>query len=103
MIHVKQTAPAGPADRTAGRSEDAKGILDELARRADKEYISPLAVAQIFSGLGDIEKGLEYWQKAFEQKNGPAAFLSNLSLTALRSESDGQGLLNRVGISIPTA
>jgi predicted Zn-dependent protease len=82
----------------AGRTDDAVQVLDELSRRAKDEYIAPLCLAQIYSGLEDVESGLEWWQKALEEKNGASVISANQSLRLLVADPRGRALLGELGV-----
>ena len=82
----------------AGRTDDARQVLDELSRRSQHEYVAPLCQAQVYSGLGDLDRGLEWWQRAIESNNGAALFSANLSLRPLVGDARGRALLSKLGI-----
>ena len=56
----------GYAYAAAGQRENAQKILDDLNRLSTKEYVAPFALAQIYLGLGDRDRALEWLQKAYK-------------------------------------
>ena len=50
----------------AGQRDNAQKILDQLTTLSTQEYVSPFAVAQIYLGLGDRDRALEWLQKAYK-------------------------------------
>jgi len=47
------------AQAMAGRIEDARKGLAELEARAGSEYVSPLHIAIVLGGLGDLDRGFQ--------------------------------------------
>lgn len=63
----------------AGRAAEARQLLGELEVRCRSGYVPPSAIAMIHRGLGDLEKGLEWWKKGIEEHD-------QVLLTSLRTE-----------------
>jgi len=63
----------------AGRAAEARQLLGELEVRCRSGYVPPSALAMIHRGLGDLEKGLEWWKKGIEEHD-------QVLLTSLRTE-----------------
>jgi tetratricopeptide (TPR) repeat protein len=53
----------------AGERAEAQGICEELVKRSRSEYISPLYVAWVLSGLQEADDALVWLEKAFEERN----------------------------------
>jgi tetratricopeptide (TPR) repeat protein len=54
----------------AGNSAKAEKILEELKESSSKLYVSPLAIAIVYSGLGRRDEAIEYLYKAYEERTG---------------------------------
>ena len=56
----------GKALVRAGRPDEARGLLDELERRANSQYVSPVASAVILAELGEMPSALERLNRAWQ-------------------------------------
>jgi hypothetical protein len=54
---------------SAGKREEAEAVYQELAQRSANEYISPLYLSWVLSGLQKTDEAFEWLEKAFEEKN----------------------------------
>jgi TolB-like protein/Tfp pilus assembly protein PilF len=63
----------------AGRQTEARQLLVQLEARRRVSYVPPSSVAMIYRGLGDLEKGLEWWARGVEEHD-------LLLLSSLRTE-----------------
>jgi len=83
----------------AGRKEEAFEILDKLDELAKERYSSPLHYANIFFGLGEIDKTIEYLEKAYVEKS-PMLILVKVSpwVDPLRSDPRFKSLLKKIGL-----
>jgi serine/threonine-protein kinase len=53
----------------AGKSDDARAILDSLNKASAENYISPVNQAKIYLGLGEIDKVFEYLEKGLAERS----------------------------------
>lgn len=58
----------GQALGVAGRTGEARGILSELRQDRERSYVSPLDLALVHSGLGEIDETLDALDQAFEDR-----------------------------------
>jgi serine/threonine-protein kinase len=59
----------------AGNREEALTHLRDLERRAATGYVSPVAFATLYIGLGDVECALDWTERAREERRGWVAYL----------------------------
>jgi tetratricopeptide (TPR) repeat protein len=59
----------------AGRTEEARTILKELEAVRARDYVSPVALATIHLGLGDVDKALDWTEVAYDERRGWLAYL----------------------------
>src|SRR5205823_4148645 len=59
----------------AGKRNEAQKILDEMFQRSKREEISPFYVAAVYIALGDKEHGMEWLEKAYEERAELLVFL----------------------------
>jgi serine/threonine protein kinase/Tfp pilus assembly protein PilF len=90
----------GRAYGLAGRSAEARRLLEELELRRRSSYVPPSTIAMIYRSLGDLEKGLEWWMRGIEEhdmvlvpsiKNEP-------SYDHMRSHPGYQDLLRKMNL-----
>jgi len=84
----------------AGQKAKARALLAELKRKAQKEYVSPFALALVYTGLDDFDQAFLWLEKAFVERSNAVPFVHvNPRLAALRSDSRFKALLERIGVS----
>ena len=59
----------------AGRSEDARTILDEMTNDKIDRYVASPMIARIYLGLGEFETSLSWLQKGLEERSYWMVFL----------------------------
>jgi eukaryotic-like serine/threonine-protein kinase len=59
----------------AGREPEARDILMGLEEQRHRNYVSPVAFATILLGLGEIDKALDWAERAYEDRRGWLAYL----------------------------
>jgi non-specific serine/threonine protein kinase len=57
----------GRAYGMAGRTAEARLLLDELEARRRSSYVPASSFAMIYRGLGDLQKALEWWTRGVEE------------------------------------
>ena len=89
----------GHAYAKAGKSAEARQILDNLHRLAEKQYIQPYGFALIHVGLGENDAALRWLEKAYQDRNGWMPFLQvEPRFDPLRSDPRFQDLLHRMNL-----
>jgi pentatricopeptide repeat protein len=53
----------------AGRTDEARTLLDELLRRRQSEYIAPLHIADVYVALGDFTRACDFLEQALHDRN----------------------------------
>ncbi len=93
---VWSLARLGCAYSRSGRRDEALHILDQLLGATD-QYISPYAVAFLYTSLDNRNKAFEWLEKAYAERNPMLAFLRvEPMLDPLRSDPRFRALLRRV-------
>jgi DNA-binding winged helix-turn-helix (wHTH) protein/TolB-like protein/Tfp pilus assembly protein PilF len=87
----------GHAYAAAGRTAEARQVLNDLQQLQGERYVSPYTVAAIYAGLGDQEQAFKWLEKAVE---GRDIWLMNLKVdpvfAKLRSNRKFADLLARI-------
>jgi Flp pilus assembly protein TadD len=81
-----------------GRAEEARAVLAGLLERAESEYVSPLYISWVHSGLGETENAFGWVAKALEEKNPYLTFWRMPVFDGLRADPRFDDLLRRAGL-----
>ena len=88
----------------AGRTKEARQILDDLTSVATCKYVAPHFFAGIHIGLGENHRALDYLEKSYEDHSHWLIYLHiDPVMDDLRNESRFQDLLKRVGLPAANA
>lgn len=83
----------------AGRRTDALDIMRTLETRAQREYFAHSWLARAYAALGDHERALIWFEKAYEERDGWLTFAGiDPALDPLRGDSRFQRILERMGL-----
>ncbi len=85
--HQTVLADLGSAYGLAGRKDEAETILNQLLDMREREYVSAICVARVYSRIGENEKAIEWLEKAFEERNGEMLFLKGEIAGAAENDS----------------
>jgi len=81
-----------------GQRRKAMEILQELQALSKREYVSPYQIAEIYTGLGDMDHAFEWWDKA-QQAGFDYVYLTAWPANdVLRSDVRYKHLLERIGL-----
>jgi len=87
----------GHAYAVAGKTAEARKVLDDLHSLAEKRYVLPFGFAVIHTGLGENDEALEWLEKAYQDRNGWMVFMQVVPwLDPLRSDPRFQDLVRRM-------
>ena len=80
-----------------GDREGALTQLRDLEQRAATGYVSPVAFATLFIGLGDVAGALDWTERAYEERRGWVAYLRiNPILDPLRESPRFHALVEKM-------
>ena len=89
---------------TAGASERALQILDELIELAKQKYVASYFFAGIHIGLGEQDRAMEYLEKSYEEHSHWLMYLHmDPGMDGLKPNQRFQELLRRVGLPLAHA
>jgi eukaryotic-like serine/threonine-protein kinase len=84
----------------AGRTAEARTILNELLERSKQRYVPAFYMALISVGLGDLETALQWLEKAYQDRDFYLIYLKvDPRLDPLRGDVRFTDLLRRVGLA----
>ncbi|HEX4001390.1 MAG TPA: tetratricopeptide repeat protein [Candidatus Acidoferrales bacterium] len=83
----------------AGKTTEARQILDDLAKLSREKYVAPYFFAGIHIGLGEDDRAIECLEKAYDERSHWLIYLHiDPAMDALRYNPRFQDLLRRVGL-----
>jgi serine/threonine-protein kinase len=83
----------------AGRRPEAQAILDELLRRAQREYVTPVAFGLLSIGLGETDRALDWLERCHAERRGWLAYLKvSPVFDSLRGEPRFEALVRRMNL-----
>ncbi|HKQ79526.1 MAG TPA: protein kinase [Blastocatellia bacterium] len=83
----------------AGRKVDANKTLNELLELNRRRYVTPVALVQVYIGLGDKDRAFDWLEKVYQERSNFMAFLKVIPMAdPLRSDPRFDDLLRRIGL-----
>jgi serine/threonine-protein kinase len=90
----------GRAQALAGRRAEALQTIEELKALAARQYVGPSLVAMILTVLGDKDQALDWWERAYEDRDFYVLFINVDPLCdPLRSDPRFAELLRKIGLA----
>src|SRR5690242_223709 len=87
----------GYALARAGKRSEATKILAILEREAERGYVSPVAFATVYIGLGETERALTWAERAYEERRGWLTYFKvNPLVDPLRGEARFEALVRKM-------
>jgi hypothetical protein len=81
----------------AGSAANARVILRELDAQAQSAHVSPDHFAYVYTGLGDVDRAMDFLERAVAERTGPAYSIEgSFLLTALHGHPRFRALLRRI-------
>jgi serine/threonine-protein kinase len=94
---ARRSAILGRIYARAGRTEEARAVLDDLLAREGRGYVPPIALSWVYLGLGEKARALDWLEATFRAREGDVVMINtNPVYDPLRSEPRFQGLLRRM-------
>lgn len=93
------SASLGYALARAGRRDEALVLLAELEAHAAIGYVSPVAFATILLGLGDVERAIDWSERAYDDRRGWLAYVNvNPLMDPMRGHPRFEALVRRMNL-----
>jgi serine/threonine-protein kinase len=81
----------------AGKEAEARAVLRVLEAEAQRDYVSPVAFATVFLGLGEPDRALDWTERAYEERRGWLAYLKvNPILDPVRGHARFEALVKKM-------
>jgi TolB-like protein/DNA-binding winged helix-turn-helix (wHTH) protein len=79
-----------------GRESEARALLADMRARAEREYVSPLDLARVYTALGETDDAFYWLDRALESReNGMHSFELNVPFESLHADPRFASLLRR--------
>jgi len=83
-----------------GRKADAEGVLDRLDALTKIRYVAPMSFAMLHAGQGDVDKVMEWLQRACDLRDGQMGYLGVLAMyDPFRKDPRFAALLGKIGLA----
>ena len=83
----------------AGKSADARRVLEEMKEVSKRRYVSPYSIAAVYAGLGDKDQAFEWLNRAYEARSfGMTQLNVETIFYNLRSDKRFKDLLKRMNL-----
>jgi Flp pilus assembly protein TadD len=83
-----------------GRRDFAAALLEELEEKQRLDYVSPVELATLNIGLGNIDKALDWADHALDERRGWMAYLKvHPIVDPLRGDPRFSALVDKMGLS----
>lgn len=80
----------------AGKTDEARQVLDRLKKLSRKNYVTPMGMTLVYTGLGENDQAFKWFEKVFEEHaTGPIALKVHPCFDSLRSDPRFANLLRR--------
>lgn len=95
-----ETGVPGYVYAMAGRTEDARSMIEQLkGLRGNRYYISPVGIASVYAGLGEIDETILWLEKGYEERSFQMQLLKiDPRWDKIRSDPRFQDLVRRMGL-----
>ncbi|MDQ6690685.1 MAG: tetratricopeptide repeat-containing serine/threonine-protein kinase [Gemmatimonadota bacterium] len=82
-----------------GNTSIAAQVRDELLEKRKHDYVSPVELATVNCGLGDVEQAIDWCEQAAEERRGWVMYLAvHPVVDPLRGEPRFQALVRKMGL-----
>lgn len=82
----------------AGRTDDARAILEQLEQLAIESYVSPYSLARVHIGLGQIDEAFRELERTYQERHGIVTYLKVEPIfDRIRGDARYTDLLRRLG------
>jgi tetratricopeptide (TPR) repeat protein len=85
----------------AGQKEKASEILNTLLELSKRQYVSPYQIAEIYTGLGDLDRAFQWWDKARQAGFDPVYLTAWPANDVLRADPRYSALVQQLGLPVP--
>ena len=78
-----------------GMKEQARHMVEDLEKLAQRKYVSPFDLAMAYDATGDAERAIFYLEKAYEERSSGFAYFSKRKFHTVQSHPRFATLLSK--------
>ena len=84
----------------ASRALEPRGneVLEEMLRRSQHRYVPPEYIAIVYEGLGERDRALQWFEKAYAEHSMNGWLLPDPRLDSIRSEPRFKDIMRQMGL-----
>jgi Tfp pilus assembly protein PilF len=97
-VNTIMKAAMGHSYAKMGRNAEATQILEDLITQTETQYVSPYTIATVYAGLNNVEKSIEWLQKAINSRSVwqiHLHFQSDPRFESIRQNASYKAILNK--------
>jgi tetratricopeptide (TPR) repeat protein len=88
----------GHALGATGARVEGRKVLDQMLSLLQRRYVPPEYIAVVYEGLGERERALKWFEKAYSEHSMNIWVLPDPQLDSLRSDPRFEDILRRMGL-----
>jgi serine/threonine-protein kinase len=97
--NVMFLAQLGQAYAMTGKTAKARDVLGQLEQLSQERYVSPYHMAYVLTGLGELDRAMDFLERAYEKRAGSVYGIKGSFLfTSLHSHPRFQALLKKMNL-----
>ena len=83
----------------AGKRDEAQKIINGFIEISKKKYFSPMFISRVYAGMGEVDKAIEWMEKAYEERDPPLSLVKSVpSHDYMHSDPRFKALLKKMGL-----
>jgi adenylate cyclase len=83
----------------AGKKDEAERIVSGFIESYKKRYFSPMFISRIYAGMGEVDKAIEWLEKAYEERDPVFSFVKSApSHDYMHTDPRFKAILKKMGL-----
>ena len=82
----------------SGARSEGRKVLEEMQRLSERRYIPPEYIAVVYEGLGERDRALQWFEKAYREHSMNVWILPDPALDSIRSDTRFEDIMRRMGL-----
>src|SRR5580700_5529276 len=88
----------GDAAGAGGARAEGRKVLEEMLGLSQRRYVPPEYIAMVYEGLGQRDRALQWFEKAYAERSINGWILPDPRLDRIRTEPQFKNLMRRMGL-----
>jgi TolB-like protein/DNA-binding winged helix-turn-helix (wHTH) protein/Flp pilus assembly protein TadD len=82
----------------SGARSEGRKVLEEMQRLSERRYIPPEYIAVVYEGLGERDRALQWFEKAYREHSMNVWILPDPALDSIRFDARFEDVMKRMGL-----